>query len=101
MTMRDGDGKIIQKPFTKFDHPFLMTRGAKMTPLAGEGNQIFVTAVIATDAGKTVLQAAAIEVAKDSQPDLRSQIPQTGLIPLLVYPLQLLEIILDTAVIVG
>ena len=39
VTMRDGDGKIIQKPFTKRDHPFLMTRWAKVTTLAGEGDQ--------------------------------------------------------------
>jgi len=101
VTMRDSDGKIIKKPFTEFNHPFLMTRRAEVTPLAGEGNKVFVAAIVASNTSKTVLQAAAIEIAKDRPPYLRSQIPQTGLIPFLVYPLQFLEKVLDTAVIVG
>jgi len=28
VTMRDCDGKLIKKPFTKFDHTFLMTLSA-------------------------------------------------------------------------
>jgi hypothetical protein len=78
-----------------------MTRRAEVTPLAGEGDQVFMAAVVAPDTGKAVLQTATIEVAKDGQPDIRSQIPETRLIPLFVYPLQFLEIILNTAVIVG
>ena len=69
-----------------------------MTALAGEGNQIFVTTIVAANTGKAVLQTAAIKVAKDGKPDLRSQIPQTGLIPIFMHPLQLLEKVLDTAV---
>jgi hypothetical protein len=72
-----------------------------VTTLAGEGDQVFMAAVVALHTGKTVLQTAAIKVSKDGKPDLRSQIPQTGLIPIFVYPLQLLEKVLDTAVIVG
>jgi hypothetical protein len=60
-----------------------------------------VTAFVAPDTGKTVLQKAEIEVAKDSQPDLRPQIPETGLIPIFVHPLQFLEKVLDTAIIIG
>ena len=101
MTMRDGDGKIIQKPFTEFDHPFLMARWAEMAALAGKGDQVFVTAVVTAHTGKTILQTTAIEVAKDRQPDLRFQISETGLIAFLVYSLQLLKKVLDTAVIVG
>ena len=63
--------------------------------------QVFMSAIVALHTGETVLQTTAIEIAKDSQPDFRSQIPQTGLIPIFMYPLQLLEIILNTAVIVG
>jgi hypothetical protein len=72
-----------------------------MAPLAGEGDKIFMSAVVALHTGETILQATAIEVAKDSQPDLRSQIPQTGLIPFFMYPLQFLEKVLNTSVIVG
>jgi len=72
-----------------------------MTGLAGEGDQVFVTTVVASHTGKTVLQTAAIEVAKDGQPDLRSQTPETRLIAFLVHPLQFLKKVLDTAVIVG
>jgi hypothetical protein len=72
-----------------------------MTPLAGEGDKVFLTAVVASHTSKTVLQTTAIEVAVYSQPDLRSQIPETRLIALLVHPLQFLEKVLDTTVIVG
>jgi hypothetical protein len=60
-----------------------------------------MAAVVALHTTKTVLQTTAIEVAKDRQSDLRSQIPETGLIAFLENPLQLLEISLDKAVIVG
>ena len=72
--MRDGDGKIIKKPFAKFNRTFLMTRWTKMATLAGEGDKVFVAAVVASHTGKTVLQTTAIEIAKDGQPDLGSQI---------------------------
>ena len=74
MAVRDGDGKFIKKPLAKLDHPFLMARGAEVTTLAGEGNQIFVTAVVTADTGKAVVQTAAIEVAEDSLPYFRPQI---------------------------
>jgi hypothetical protein len=78
-----------------------MAGRAEVAALAGEGDQVFVTAVVTFDAGETVVQTAAIEVTEDGLPDFRSQIPETGLIPLFMYPFQLLEIILDAAVIVG
>ena len=59
--MRDGYGKIIKEAFAKFHHQFLMTRWAKKVALAGEGDKVFVTAVVATDAGETILQTTAIE----------------------------------------
>jgi len=69
-------------------------------PLAGKSDKIFVTAIVAPDAGETILQTTTIEIAEDGLPDFRSQTPETGLIPLFMYELQLLEIILDAAVIV-
>lgn len=39
-----------------------MTRRIEMTPLAGEGQQVFMAAVIAFHAGKTVVRIAAIEI---------------------------------------
>lgn len=78
-----------------------MAGRAEVSAFAGEGYQVFVTALVATDTGETVLQTAAVEVAEDGQPDFGSQIPKTGLIPFFMNPLQLLEIILDAAVIVG
>jgi len=72
-----------------------------MAALAGESDQVSMAAVVAPDTGETILQTAAIEVAEYSLPYFRSQIPQTSLIPFLVYPLQLLETVFNTAVIVG
>jgi len=40
------------------------------------------------------VQTAAIEIAEDGLPDFRSQTPETGLIPLFMYELQLLKKIL-------
>lgn len=77
----------------------LIARRAEVTALAGKGHQIFMAAVITADAGETVVQTAAVEIAKDGQPDLRPQIPETGLIPIQMHPLQFLEKVLDTAVI--
>ena len=74
---------------------------AKMAALTGKCHQYFMTAIVTPDTGKTVLQTTTIEIAKNGQPDLRSQIPRTGFIPLLVYPLQFLVKVLNTAVIVG
>ena len=39
-------------------------------------SQAVMAAVVALHTGETVLQTATIKIAKDSQPDLRSQIPQ-------------------------
>jgi hypothetical protein len=36
-----------------------------MTPLAGEGDQIFMTAIVTLHTGETILQTTAIEVTKD------------------------------------
>ncbi len=69
--------------------------------MTGEGDQIFVAAVVAPDAGTTILETAALEVATYRLPSFRSQRPHTGVRPLLVYPLQLLEQVLNAAVIVG
>lgn len=60
-----------------------------------------MAAVVASNTGKAVVQTAAVEVAEDGGPDFSAKIPETGLIPLFVYLLKLLEIILYTAVIVG
>jgi hypothetical protein len=78
-----------------------MARWAEVTALAGKGNKVFVAAIVTTNTGKAVLQTAAIKIAKDGQPDFRSQIPETRLIAIFVYPLQCLEKVLNTAVIVG
>ena len=72
-----------------------------MATLAGEGHEILVAAVSALYTGKAVLQAAAVEVAEDGLSDFSAKIPETGLIPLFMNLLKLLEIILYTAVIVG
>jgi len=57
---------IHAEPFAEPHTRFLMARWAKMTALTGKSQQIFVTAVITFDAGKAVVQVAAIEITIDS-----------------------------------
>lgn len=100
------DLNILQPTETVKQIPELKSKGiitdtnidGKVIELKGNGRVARLRNSLHT--GEPILQAAAIEVAKDCQPDLRSQIPESRLISFLVYPLQFLEKVLYTAVIV-
>ena len=65
MSMRHLLEDIDAEPLPEFHHTLLMAGRAEMTALAREGKQVFMPAVFAFDAGKTVAQIAAIEIAVD------------------------------------
>jgi hypothetical protein len=44
----------------EFHHPLLMSGGAEVTPLAGEGQEIFVAAIFTFHAGEAFVQIAAM-----------------------------------------
>jgi hypothetical protein len=53
----------LAEPFPEFHHPLLVARWTEMSTLAREGQQILMTAVPASDSGKSIMQDAAIEIA--------------------------------------
>ena len=62
---------IHAEPLAEFHHARLMTGRAKVSSFTREGQQIFVAAVFAFDAGKAVAQIAAIQVTVDYLFDIR------------------------------
>ena len=92
---------IHAEPFAEPHHALLMARWAKMTALTGKSQQIFVTAVITFDAGKAVVQVAAIEITIDHLLDIG---PPETVLPgkiLLIDPDKGLKVVFHAAVIIG
>ena len=65
MAVGDFFEDMHAKPLPEFDNPFLMAGGAEVAALTREGQQVFVAAVFTFDAGKTIVQIAAIEITID------------------------------------
>ena len=61
---------IAAEPLAEFHDTFLMAGGAKVTALAGKGQQIFMAAVFAFHAGKAVVQIATVEITIDHLLDI-------------------------------
>jgi hypothetical protein len=78
-----------------------MAGGTEMAALAGESQQIFMAAVLAFHAGKTVVQIAAIEITADHLFHIRS--PESILMrKLFVIDLdEGFKIVFDASVIIG
>ena len=77
-----------------------MAGWAEMTPLAGEGKQIFMAAVFTFHAGKAVVQIAAIEITIDHLLDIW---PPESVLPgevLVIAPDKGFEIVLYTVVVI-
>jgi len=53
---------IHAQPLPEFDHALLMTGGAEVVPLAGEGQQVFMAAIFAFHTGKPVVQVPPYQV---------------------------------------
>jgi hypothetical protein len=63
---------IHAQPLPEFRRPLLMAGGAKMTPLAGECQEVFVAAVFAFHTVKPVADVAAIQIPINHLLDVRS-----------------------------
>jgi hypothetical protein len=61
--MEDLPGYVGTGPLPEFYHPLLMAGGTEMAALAGEGQKIFMGAILAFHPGKTVVKVATIQVA--------------------------------------
>jgi len=62
---------IHAEPFPEFHDALLMAGRAEVPSFAREGQEVFMAAVFAFDAGKAVAQIAAIEIAVDYLFDIR------------------------------
>jgi hypothetical protein len=71
MTMRHLFEDIHAEPFSEFHDALLMAGRAEMTAFTREGQQVFMAAVFASDAGKAVFKIAAVQVAVDYFFDIR------------------------------
>ena len=58
--MGNGFEYIRTQPLAEFHHPLLMTGGAKMPPLAGKCQQVFMAALMTADSGKAVMQITTV-----------------------------------------
>ena len=98
--MRNLLENVDAQPLPEFHHALLVTGRAEVSAFTRERQQVFMAAVFASDAGKTVAQIAAVEIAADHFFNIR---PPEAVIPgemLIVFPYQFFKIVLYTVVIV-
>jgi len=69
---------IHTEPLAEFHHTFLVARGAKMPSFTRKRQQVFVAAVFTFDAGKTIVQIAAIEITIDSPRSITESCLRSG-----------------------
>jgi hypothetical protein len=87
---------VTAQPFTEFHPPLLMTRRAEMPALARKCQQIFMAAVIASDAGKTATQVTTIQVTLDYLTDIRAKKSILSLKALYVNLLKWFKVVFNT-----
>jgi hypothetical protein len=95
----DGLEDLLTKPLTEFHHSFLVAGGTEMAPCTREGQQILVAAVLAFDAGKTVVEDAAIKIAIDHRFHISTEEAVLDGDALFINLLKFLKVILNTMVI--
>ena len=107
--LRDAENKmpvgnllenIHAQPFPEFHHALLVAGRAEVAEFAGEGQEVFVAAIFAFDAGKAIVQIPAIEVPVNDLLQIRT--PE-AILPgkMIVIDLnESLEAILYTAVVI-
>ena len=100
MTMRHLFEDIHAEPLPEFHDPLLVAGGAKVAALAGEGQQVLVAAILAFDPGKAIAQVAAIQVLADHFPQIGTEESIGPLESLFVTLDEVVQVILNAAVIV-
>jgi hypothetical protein len=66
------DPHVRANPLPEFHDTFLMAGWAEISWLAGEGQQPFPSAPIATNPGEAVVQISTLQVPDDHLPEIRS-----------------------------
>jgi len=84
MSVRNRFDDLMTQPFTEFHHPFLMTGWTEMATFARMGQQILMTAIIASDTRKTVMQNSAVQISINHLPNIRTVESILPLKPVLV-----------------
>jgi hypothetical protein len=92
---------VRAKPFADFHDTLPMAGWAEISSLAGEGQQPFRSAPIATNPGEAVVQVTTLQVPDDHLPEIRS--PEAVALPesFLVDLIKGLEVVLNTLVVRG
>jgi len=70
MPMGDLLEDIHAEPFPELHHALLMAGWAEVAALAGEGQKIFMAAILAFHTGKAVVRITAIEITIDHLLDI-------------------------------
>ena len=65
VTVRDCLQDFFTEPFPEFNDPFLVTRWTEMPSLTRKCQEIFMTTVITTNSGETMIKDTAIKVTID------------------------------------
>ncbi len=90
LAVRHRSQDLLLDPLPEDQHPFLVAGRAEAAGLAGEGQQVLVTALVAVDPGEPLMQVTAVEKALQGLV-LDPAVDVPGLA-------QLLGVILDAAV---
>jgi len=101
MPVRNLFENIRAQLLPEFHHALLMAGGTEVTALAGKGQEIFMAAILAFDAGKTVVRVAAIQISVNNLLQIR---PPEAILPgemIVIDSDKGLEIVLNTSVIIG
>jgi hypothetical protein len=99
--MRDGLQDLLTKPLPELHHPFLVARGTEVSSFAREGQEILVATVLALDAGKTIVEDAAIKKAIDHLFHISTEETVLGGKALVIDLLEFRKVILYASVILG
>ena len=84
VTVRDREQDRLREQRAEKLDLLLVAGGAEPAPLAGEGEQVLVLAVVAPDAGEAVFQVATVQKLVNDLGDDRAQEPVAGLETLFV-----------------
>lgn len=90
---------FLMELFTEFNNTLLMTGRAKMTPLAGEREQVLMMTVIAFDTGKSLVKVSAVQIFIYYIQHIRTPIPILFLVSSIPYTLQFFKMCFHTLVV--
>jgi hypothetical protein len=90
---------LLAQPFPKLHNPLLVTRRTEVPSFARECQKVLVTAACASDAGKSIVKVATVEIPVNDAGDIR---PKEAILPLKAFLIDLfkcLKMVFNTPVI--